>query len=390
MIFLEFAVLGSYITSMGGYLASIGLSGHIGPFYAVGGFAALVTPALMGILADRKIPSQRLYGMMHLILGIVLLFFGVYCRNWLLTSSVWVSLAVYSLIPLLMIPTIPLAYSTTFAVLKQNGMDVDRLFPRIRVFGTVGFIFSMLAVDLAGVQHSYMQFVVGGCLALILSVWSLKIPDCPPERRERGNWWGNISILLKNRQLCVFFALSMCLGMLERVSEAYTNPFLSSLNLNHPNAILSISRVAEVLGILLIPMMMMKWGIKVTILVAIASWIVYYAGLGFGNGGSLLPLIITSMLAYGVAFSFFSISGSIFVENTVSRAERSTAQGFMTMMTNGVGSTVGAMAAQGLFNMFVPSGNGGWSGMWCSITLFTGIVLCCTAIFFKPGKAGNF
>jgi len=382
MMFLQFAILGSYITSFGGYLASIGLAGNIGPFYAIGGFIAILLPALMGMLADRKVSSQKLYGILHLLLGIFLCLFGFYCSRRIASGNIYISLLLYSTIPLLVIPTIPLSYSTIFAVLKQRELDSESNFPRIRVYGTVGFIFSMVAVDLLGIQHSHIQFYFAALFAFILAVWSLGIPDCPPVRREGNNLRYSLG-LFKNRQLAVFFVLTFCLGMLEKISEAYTNPFFSFLNLSHPNAILSVSRVAEIVGILLIPLMLRKFGIKKTIAGAIISWVVYYGFLGIGSScGRNWPLLV-SMLSYGSAFSFFSISGSIFVENSVDKSLRSTAQGVMSVMTNGIGAVAGAMSAQWLYDSMVPS-TGGWGGMWYVLTAFTLLILVLFILFFRP------
>lgn len=386
MMFLQFAILGSYITSFGGYLASVGLAGHIGPFYAIGGIIAILLPALMGMLADRKISSQKLYGILHLLLGISLSVFGFYCSRKIVSGSIFVSLLLYSTIPLLVIPTIPLSYSTIFAVLKKQGGDEKEDFPRVRVLGTVGFIFSMLAVDFLGIQHSHIQFYVGALFAFILSAWSLGIPDCPPVRREVGNNFVYSLSLFKNRSLAVFYILTFCLGMLEKISEAYTNPFFTSLSLPHPNAVLSVSRVAEVVGILLIPMMLRTFGIKRTIAVAIFSWTAYYGCLGLGGAtGQVWPLLI-SMLSYGSAFSFFSISGSIFVENSVDVSLRSTAQGVMSVMTNGIGAVSGAVFAQWLFDSVVPS-SAGWGGMWYVLSAFSILVAVLFLFLFKEGKS---
>jgi len=383
MIFLQFAILGSYITSFGGYLASIGLSGNIGPFYAIGGFIALLLPALMGVLADRKISSQKLYGILHLLLGVFLCLFGFWCSRMISTANVLVSLILYATIPMLVIPTIPLAYSTVFAVLKQQGMDEKKEFPNIRVFGTVGFIFSMLLVDVMGVQHSHIQFFIGAIFAFILSGWSRGIPDCPPVRREVGGGIRYSFSLFRNRQLAVFFVLCFCLGMLEKISEAYTNPFFAEMNLPHPNAVLSISRVTEILGILLIPFMLRSVGMKTTVAVSILSWVVYYGCLGLGGGSGLSWLFIISMISYGTAFSFFSIAGSIFVENSVDMSLRSTAQGVMSVMTNGIGAIVGALSAQWLFDCFVPS-TGLWDGMWYVLALFALLLFVMFLFVFRP------
>jgi len=382
MIFLQFAILGSYITSFGGYLASVGLAANIGPFYAIGGFIAIFMPALMGILADRRISSQKLYGILHLLLGVCFCCFGFWCSRMMASAHILVSLSLYAIIPMLMIPTIPLAYSTIFAVLKQQGQDSDSNFPKIRVYGTVGFIFSMVTVDLLGIQHSHIQFYLAALFAFILAVWSLGIPDCPPVRREDNSFRYSLS-LFRNRQLAVFFALTFCLGMLEKISEAYTNPFFTSLNLPHPNAVLSISRVAEIAGIMMIPLMLRHFGIKKTIAVSIISWTVYYGFLGIGSAcGRVWPLLV-SMISYGSAFSFFSIAGSIFVENTVDRSLRSTAQGVMSVMTNGFGAVAGAMSAQWLFDSMVPV-SGNWEGMWYVLTALTLVLFVLFLFIFRP------
>lgn len=387
MNFLELAVLGSYIISLGSFLARHGHPQDIGTFYAAGGFISLFTPLLMGLVADRRISSQKLLGMLHLLLGCILISFGLYAKDNIASGNILISLLFYCLIPLTYLPTLPLTISTSFAVLSRNSMDIGRSYPPIRMFGTIGFIIGMVLVDFLGFQYTHGQFFVAACFAFLQALWSMLIPNCPPGQDHTRTSLLSSFKLLKSRSLLVFFAFILCMGIMLKISEAYTNPCLSDAGVVHANALISLSRISEALFILLIPFFLKKIGIRRILMGSILAWCVYYAALGSGDAEGRLYLYIVSMAVYGMAFNFFNIAGSIYLEQNTDDSVRSTAQGMMSLLTNGAGSLIGAVTAQGLVNKLVyRTSNPDWSSVWFILSGLCIILFCVFAVIFKPEK----
>lgn len=369
MNFLEFAVWGAYLTCMSRYLATHEMGAHIGMFYAVQGIVSLFMPALMGIIADRWVPAQKLLSICQLLAGVFMGGAGIYALSvpmpefGILFSLYTASVAFY-------MPTIALTNSVAFNALVKAGMDTVKDFPPIRVFGTVGFIAAMWVVDLLGFQDTPYQFLVSGGLSLVLAAYSLSLPACEVKKVE-----GNVNLvdalglkaftLFKQKKMALFFIFSMLLGMCLQVTNSYANPFLGSFEsmqqfsttfaVQHSNMLISISQICEALCILLIPFFLKRFGIKNVMLMAMVAWVLRFGFFGIGDPGSGLIFFILSCIVYGFAFDFFNISGALYVDQETSPEMRSSAQGLFMMMTNGVGATVGILGAQAIVNKLVPA-----------------------------------
>ena len=369
MNFLEFAVWGAYLTCMSRYLASHQMGPHIGMFYAVQGIVSLFMPALMGIIADRWVPAQKLLSICQLLAGVFMGGAGAYALSvpmpeyGILFSLYTASVAFY-------MPTIALTNSVAFNALVKAGMDTVKDFPPIRVFGTVGFIAAMWAVDLLHFQDTPYQFLVSGGLSLILAAYALTLPACEVKKVEgKVNLVDALGLkaftLFKQKKMALFFIFSMLLGMCLQVTNSYANPFLGSFEsmqefsttfaVQHSNMLISISQICEALCILLIPFFLKKFGIKNVMLMAMFAWVLRFGFFGIGNPGSGLIFFILSCVVYGFAFDFFNISGALYVDQETSPEMRSSAQGLFMMMTNGVGATVGILTAQEIVTKWVPS-----------------------------------
>jgi len=387
MNFLELGVLGSYIISLGSFLARNGHPQDIGTFYATGGLISLITPLLMGLIADRRISSQKLLGILHLLLGCILILFGLYAKDNIASGNIIFSLLLWCLIPLTYLPTIPLTISTSFAVLTRYSMDIGRAYPPIRMFGTLGFVAGMLLVDYLGLQYTHGQFFVAACFAFLQAALSLRLPDCPPRQDHTRTSLSDGLKMLKSRNLIIFFAFTLCMGIMLKVSEAYTNPFFSDMGVTHANALISISRISEALFILLIPFFLKKIGIRKIILGAVVAWCIYYAALGLGNPAGRMYLYVLSMIVYGIAFDFFNIAGSIYVEQNTDDSVRSTAQGMISLLTNGAGSLIGAISAQGLVNGLVyQNSSPRWQAVWFILSGTSILLFCIFAVIFRPER----
>ena len=407
MNFLEYAVWGAYLTSMGSYLVKIGMAENIGWFYSVQGIVSLFMPALMGIIADRWMQGQRVLSLCHLLAGVFMLCASFYGFQAGAGASFATLFMLYSLSVAFFMPTIALANSVAYAALDGAGLDTVKDFPPIRVFGTVGFICSMWAVDLGGMQESAAQFAVSGVLSLLLSVYALTLPACPvshaSERKSVAEALGLRAFsLFRQKRMALFFIFSMCLGICLQITNGFASPFIFSFfniaeyadtfGVQHANILISVSQISETCCILLIPFFLSRFGIKRVMLIAMLAWVLRFGFFALGNPGSGVWLFVLSMLVYGVAFDFFNISGSLFVDKETDISIRSSAQGLFMMMTNGLGATIGTLSAQAVINHFVyalpATATGhevidGWNTCWYIFAAYALLMAVLFAVFFR-------
>ena len=411
MNFLEFAVWGAYLTSMGSFLAKSGFGPQIWLFYATQGFVSIFMPAAMGIVADKWIPAQKVLSLCHGVAGVSMLAAGLYAMQAGSGISFPIFFALYTLSIAFFMPTIAISNSVAYNALEKAGKDTIKAFPPIRVFGTIGFICCMLLVNFAkngqGVQfqHSFEQFIVSGALSIILCLYSLTLPDCPckPKSAGRQSFMEASGLsafkLFKDRQFAVFFIFSMLLGSSLQITNGYANTFISSFKdnpvfaatwgANNANALISLSQLSETLCILLIPFFMKKFGIKPVMLIAMFAWVFRFGFFGLGNPGNGVWLFILSCIVYGVAFDFFNISGSLYVNDNTDKNIRSSAQGLFMLMTNGLGASIGTWVAGLVVNHFVyNSATPDWSKAWYIFAAYSFVVAVLFWILFKdPQKA---
>ncbi len=409
MNIIQWAVWGAYLTSMGSYLASVGLATRIGIFYSMQGIVSIFMPTLMGIVADRFIPAQKLLGFCHGIAGTAMAAAGFYGMTAGSEVSFGILFGLYALSVAFYMPTIALSNSVAFNILERNGYDTVKDFPPIRVFGTIGFICAMLFVNFMtngnGVQyqHSYNQFIVSGVLGLIMLLYCFSLPECPchkdsGEQQTLAQRFGlDAFSLFKDRQMAIFFIFSMLLGVALQVTNGFANPFIShfqevpefadSWGARNANALISISQVSETLGILLIPVAMRLFGIKKVMLIAMFAWVLRFGLFGAGNPGSGVWMLILSMIVYGVAFDFFNISGSLYVNMRTTGKIQNSAQGLFMLMTNGIGATIGTLSAQAVVNHFVyNAAEPDWSTAWYVFAAYALVVAILFMILFKAPK----
>jgi NHS family xanthosine MFS transporter len=405
--FLEFAVWGAYLTSMGSFLANIGLGSDIGLFYSVQGFVSLIMPALMGIVADRFIQAQKVLSLCHLLAGTFMLLASFYCINSEGNVHFSILFSLYTASISFFMPTIALANSVSYNALDVAGLDAVKAFPPIRVFGTIGFIISMWIVDLSGWQTTSYQFLWSGILSILLALYSLNMPKCTIETNT-----GNKTLaqalgleafrLFRNYKMALFFIFSMLLGCCLQITNGYAGPFLQSFGINeayqgtfgveHANILISLSQISETLCILLIPFCLSRLGIKKVMLVAMFAWVLRFVFFAWGNPADGVWLLVLSMIVYGIAFDFFNISGSLFVDRETDISIRNSAQGLFMMMTNGFGASLGMIAAGWIMNIYTVNenglmidkpGTGGWTQAWYIFAMYALIVAIVFAILFR-------
>ncbi len=367
MNFLQFAVWGAYLTSMGIFLAGAGLGDKIGWFYATQGFVSLFMPAVIGIVADRWVPAQKLLGLCHLLAAIFMAgaaYFGAQS-----TINFTALFTCYTISVAFYMPTIALSNSVAYTVLRQQNLDTVKVFPPIRVFGTVGFIAAMWITNFAQFQLSYAQWYFSAILGVVLALYCFTMPHCPTCATAAKSLAEALGLkafaLFKEKKMAIFFIFSMLLGMSLQVTNGFAGPFITGFNelagftgswgANNATALVSLSQISETLCILLIPFFLKRYGIKKVMLISMFAWVLRFGFLGLGNPTTAVGmlLLIASMIVYGVAFDFFNISGSLYVDQETDASIRSSAQGVFMLMTNGFGAAIGSLAAQKVINNLV-------------------------------------
>ena len=406
MNFLQYAVWGAYLTCMGKYLGKCGLGDDIGWFYAMQGIVSIFMPALMGIVADRWIQAQRTLGLCHAIAGACMVaacFYGLKTPE----PSFAILFTIYSVSVAFYMPTIALSNSVAYSALEKGGLDTVKDFPPIRVFGTIGFICAMWAVDLVHISDTPYQFLLSGVLGIALGIYSFTLPECPisksDEKKSFVDAFGlRAFALFKEKKMAIFFIFSMLLGAALQITNGFATPFISSFaaypefaetfGVKYSVIIYSISQIAETLCILLIPFFLKRFGIKKVMLMAMIAWFFRFGLFGVGDTGSGVWAIILSMIVYGFAFDFYNISGSLFVNQETAPEIRSSAQGLFMLMTNGLGATIGTLSAQAIVNQFchwneagllVGNTPDGWQITWFIFAAYALVVAILFAIFFK-------
>ena len=434
MNFLEFAVWGAYLTCMGNYLGRAGLGDKISWFYAIQGIVSIFMPTLMGIVADRFLQPQRLLGLCHLLAGGFMLgcwWLGVEAGHGHELPDKWTFIALYTLSVAFYMPTIALANTTAFTIMKKNNMDTVKEFPPIRVLGTVGFIMTMWFVNCSAwtsgdasqeglaftltfaenpykFQYTYMQFFVSGLLSIVLFLYTFTLPSCELTKKT-----GKVSLaesfglnafkLFKTRKMALFFVFSALLGMCLQVTNGYAVPFITSFKgstdpavynsfaANNATLLSSISQISEALCILMIPFFLKRYGIKVVMLMSMFAWVFRFGFFGIGNPAMPgVVMFILSCIVYGVAFDFFNVSGGIFVDQECEPSIKASAQGLFMMMTNGIGATIGTLAAGEIVNHYCSWENnylqGDWTTCWFIFATFALVVGVSFALVFHPDK----
>lgn len=407
MQFLQFFIWGAWLISLGGYMGGTlhFEGGQIGAIFATMGIASLVMPGLMGIIADKWINAERLYGTLHLI-GAGALIYASTATTY--SNMYWAML----LNMLVYMPTLSLANTVSYNALEQYKLDLIKDFPPIRVWGTVGFICAMWAVDLTGFKTGPAQLYVAAISAIVLGLYAFSLPACPPARSEGKTMLSAFGldalVLFKQKKMAIFFLFSMLLGAALQITNTYGDLFLGSFasipeyaesfGVKHSVILLSISQMSETLFILAIPFFLRHFGIKQVMLISMFAWVFRFGLFGFGDPGSGLWMLILSMIVYGMAFDFFNISGSLFVEQETSSNIRASAQGLFFMMTNGLGAIIGGYASGAVVDAFSVYADGRlvsreWPQIWLIFAAYALVIGILFALVFKykhrPEEAAN-
>ena len=395
MSFFQFFVWGAWLITVANYwFGTKNWDGaQFGAIFSTMGIASVFMPTLCGIIADRWVNAEKLYGILHILGGLTLFYVPQIANP---TDFFWVILVAM----IFYMPTIALSNSVAYNALKNGGLDVVKDFPPIRVWGTVGFIVAMWITNLTGNKASENQFYIAAIAAIALGIYSFTLPKCTPEGKtvESKSFIDLIGLssfkLFANYKLALFFLFSMFLGAALQLTNAYGDVYLDdfkrlpeyadSLVVKYSTLIMSISQISETLFILAIPFFLKRFGIKQVMLFSMVAWVLRFGLFAYGNPGDGLWMIIVSCIVYGMAFDFFNISGSLFVETSTDSKIRSSAQGLFMMMTNGFGAIFGSITSGYIIEKYFTTAEGkDWHNIWLTFAAYAGVITIAFAIMFK-------
>lgn len=395
MNFLQFFIWGSWLLTIGAYwFQTKQWSGTgFGAVFSTMGLASLFMPAIAGIIADRWVNAERLYGVFHIIGAVILACVPMIDNPRTMFWVMFLNMVFY-------MPTIALAITVAYSAMRNQGMDIIKDYPPVRVWGTIGFIVALWVISLTGLETSPFQFYVSAAASLTLGLYAFTLPKCPPlARGHKKSFIEEMGLnafkLFKSTKMALFFIFAMLLGASLQLTNAYGDTFLHDfagidrykdlVAVKYPAIIMSISQISETLFILTIPFFLRRFGIKKVMLMSMIAWILRFGLFGYGNPAEGLWMIVLSCIIYGMAFDFFNISGSLFVETQSTPEIRASAQGLFMMMTNGLGAFLGSRLSGIVIDKFfiLEGGAFDWKGIWLAFAAYSLVVAILFAVFFK-------
>ncbi|MEN9323015.1 MAG: Major facilitator superfamily Symporter family, nucleoside permease [Bacteroidota bacterium] len=396
MSFLQFFVWGAWLITVGNYwFGTKQWSGaEFGAIFSTLGISSIIMPAITGIIADKWVNAEKLYGALHILGALALCYLPQVDNPTTFYYVIFAAMLCY-------MPTISLSNSVAYSILKNNNFDVVKVFPPIRVWGTVGFIAAMWITNLTGNKASANMFYLAALAAFILGVYSFTLPKCPPQNliASDAHWTEKLGLnafkLFGTYKMALFFIFSMFLGGALQLTNMYGDVYLSefakmpeyadSFVVKYSTIIMSISQISETLFILAIPFFLKRFGIKQVMLISMLAWVLRFGLFAYGNPMDGLWMIIASCIVYGMAFDFFNISGSLFVETSTDASIRSSAQGLFMMMSNGFGAFFGGLLSGIVIDKFFTDAAGirDWHGIWFAFAGYALVIAVLFAVFFK-------
>ncbi|WP_136668012.1 nucleoside permease [Flavobacterium sp. H122] len=395
MSFLQFFVWGAWLITVGNYwFGTKQWSGaEFGAIFSTLGISSIIMPAVTGIIADKWLNAERLYGILHILGGLCIAYLPQVDNP---STFYWVIFAAM----MCYMPTISLSNSVAYNILKNNSFDVIKVFPPIRVWGTVGFIVAMWITNLTGNKASANMFYISAFSAVVLGLYSFSLPACPPQKLmdENASLTEKLGLnafkLFGTYKMALFFIFSMFLGGALQLTNMYGDTYLSefekipqyanSFVVKYSTIIMSISQISETLFILAIPFFLKRFGIKQVMLISMLAWVLRFGLFAYGDPAGGLWMIILSCIVYGMAFDFFNISGSLFVETTTDSKIRSSAQGLFMMMSNGFGAFFGGLISGYVIDKYFTSdGQRDWHSIWLAFAAYALVIAIAFAVLFK-------
>ncbi|MEC7782777.1 MAG: nucleoside permease [Bacteroidota bacterium] len=390
MMFLEFFIWGGWFVTLGTFLGNnLEASGAQSAMaFSTQSWGAIIAPFIIGLIADKFFNAERILGVLHLVGA-----FLMYQMSQTTDFAVFYPYVLGYMIAYM--PTLALVNSVAFRQMNNPSKD----FGWIRVFGTIGwivagFIISLLGWDSqSGIQEGLLSntFTMTAIASAFLGVFSFLLPKTPPIKSDENQSilekTGLSSVtMLKNKNFLIFFISSILICIPLAFYYQNTNPFLTELQMENPTLKQSIGQISEVLFMLLIPVFLLRFGIKKTLLFGMLAWVIRYVLFAFGNADELSFMLLIGIALHGVCYDFFFVSGQIYTDSKAGSSNKSAAQGLITLATYGVGMLIGFWVAGQITDNYLVGETHDWKTIWLYPAAFAAAVFVFFLIAFKNEK----
>lgn len=384
MMFLEFFIWGAWFVTLGTYLGSINFSGaQIGYTYVMNNVAAILSPFFIGMIADRYFNSEKVLAILHIVGGIVIFFVS----NLTVVIGLILGLLLYNLCYM---PTIALVNAISFHQMENP----DKQFPKVRVWGTIGWIVAGLIITFIqinffeGVERSSVPMKMAAIVSIIMGLYSFTLPHTPPKNVGKEISVGDILglkalKLLKEPSFLIFVICSLLICIPLAFYYNFTNLFLNDLGMTGVAGKQTMGQMSEVIFMVLMPWFFLRLGIKRMLLVGMLSWVLRYFMFASGNIGNLVWMLYVGILLHGVCYDFFFVAGMIYVDKKAGKEIRASAQGFIAMVTYGIGIGLGSIISGQIVDLFTVEGVKNWSSIWWTPAIFAAAVALLFSLTFK-------
>lgn len=384
MMFLQFFVWGAWFVTLGTHLGNIGFTGsQIGYTYLMNNIAAIISPFFVGMVADRYFASQKVMGVLHL-LGAIILYLSadVTTAGWLVCGLLLYNLAY--------MPTLALVNAVSFHQMKSP----DAEFPRVRVWGTIGWIAAGLTITLiqfkflADVEKSSLPMKMAAIASVLMGLYSFTLPGTPPQNVGKEITAGEVLglkalRLMKERSFLVFVLCSLLISIPLAFYYNFTNLFLNDLGMQGVAGKQSMGQMSEVIFMLLMPFFFVRLGVKKMLLVGMLAWVARYALFANGNLGPSAWMLYGGILLHGICYDFFFVTGQIYTDRKASKDIRASAQGLIALITYGVGIGVGSLVSGWVVDAFTANTVKNWSVIWYIPSAFAAVIALFFALTFR-------
>ncbi|HYP28236.1 MAG TPA: nucleoside permease [Blastocatellia bacterium] len=388
MMFLEFFVWGAWFVTLGTHLGQLGFSGtEISYAYLMNNIAAIISPFFIGLIADRFFASQKVMGALHLA-GAFILYFSAD-----LTAAGPLILGLF-LYNLTYMPTLALVNAVSFRQMQSP----DAQFPKVRVWGTVGWIAAGLVITFiqfnyyADIEKSAVPMKMAAVASILLGVYSFTLPNTPPQNVGKDVSVGEVLglrtlRLLNERSFFIFVLCSLLISIPLAFYYSFTNLYLNELGMQGVAAKQSMGQMSEVFFMVLMPFFLVRLGVKKMLLIGMLAWVVRYAFFANGNLGALEWMLYAGILLHGICYDFFFVTGQIYVDQKAPKEIRASAQGFIALITYGVGIGLGTVLAGQVVDAFTVNGVKDWKTIWYIPCVLAAAISLFFALTFRDRTA---